>query len=116
MNILAQQLISEYCREQGFYIEKIVYEQLSQQEKNRYDNGRPFLFGYSSTFQKREEFTSGISAPSNVIYIFTYAELPLKEGDIIRIRGRGDFIIEQITETITRKKTASAKRYSLMLK
>ena len=34
MNILAQQLISEYCREQGFYIEKIVYEQLSQQEKN----------------------------------------------------------------------------------
>ena len=113
MNILAQQLISEYCREQGFYIEKIVYEQLSQQEKNRYDNGRPFLFGYSSTFQKREEFTSGISAPSNVIYIFTYAELPLKEGDI-RI-GRGDFIMSKL-RNYPRKKTASAKRYSLMLK
>lgn len=113
MNHFEILLNSKYCKEKGYYIKRVVAEDID--DENFLDFASPIRFGYSNKSSSAEYLTPSVRTKGNSIRIELYGIRDIEVDDLIRIDNKF-YHVEDINQVIETKGMNKAYHYFITLK
>ena len=113
MNSYEILLTSRFCKHKGYYIKKVVIENIN--EDNFFDYAIPIMFRYVNSNDKYAFNTQTIRTKDRTIKIQTYGDLTYNPGDKIRI-DNSEYFIDDVSVNILTKGFNKATQNFISLK
>lgn len=113
MNAFEVMLNSKYCKETGYYVKRIVTEDVN--EENFFDYASPIKFGYVGINKNGEFLTPTIRTKATKLSIHLYGKRDFEVDDVFRIDDKF-YKVESISIDIVTKGFNKGYHYFINLK